>query len=76
MAAGVFDLAVLVPYKITLLSNTVWIIRNFRAVLVPYKITLLSNCGAWAQATLCVLVPYKITLLSNSGVVIEKYRVF
>ncbi len=34
---------VLVPYKITLLSNTINDLRQAFAVLVPYKITLLSN---------------------------------
>ena len=34
---------VLVPYKITLLSNVVHAIMIHQKVLVPYKITLLSN---------------------------------
>ncbi len=34
---------VLVPYKITLLSNYAWILAVMVGVLVPYKITLLSN---------------------------------
>ena len=34
---------VLVPYKITLLSNNVWRRYIMDFVLVPYKITLLSN---------------------------------
>ena len=34
---------VLVPYKITLLSNRLALISRKRSVLVPYKITLLSN---------------------------------
>ena len=35
--------AVLVPYKITLLSNSKQHHKNRGLVLVPYKITLLSN---------------------------------
>ncbi len=34
---------VLLPYKITLLSNTVIFVPNILLVLLPYKITLLSN---------------------------------
>ena len=34
---------VLVPYKITLLSNPQHTLRHGLRVLVPYKITLLSN---------------------------------
>ena len=34
---------VLVPYKITLLSNALWASKSRCKVLVPYKITLLSN---------------------------------
>ncbi len=55
----------LVPYKITLLSNWVWIIVLFALVLVPYKITLLSNLISAKLRRPDVLVPYKITLLSN-----------
>ena len=56
---------VLVPYKITLLSNVSvpWVSLLF--VLVPYKITLLSNERELLKSGVCVLVPYKITLLSN-----------
>ena len=56
---------VLVPYKITLLSNNPNAVYDIRFVLVPYKITLLSNAGGSAPGTPAVLVPYKITLLSN-----------
>ena len=35
--------SVLVPYKITLLSNDVPVSVSVPVVLVPYKITLLSN---------------------------------
>ena len=56
---------VLVPYKITLLSNKRSEIEAILNVLVPYKITLLSNRCLWRCARHAVLVPYKITLLSN-----------
>ena len=36
-------MSVLVPYKITLLSNSMMISVQAVIVLVPYKITLLSN---------------------------------
>ena len=56
---------VLVPYKITLLSNGYDKNGNKVYVLVPYKITLLSNVGKETFSGSAVLVPYKITLLSN-----------
>ena len=56
---------VLVPYKITLLSNQSSPILASRLVLVPYKITLLSNEPRIRTNIRRVLVPYKITLLSN-----------
>ena len=56
---------VLVPYKITLLSNVYSITSVVPLVLVPYKITLLSNCPDFGIFFWFVLVPYKITLLSN-----------
>ena len=56
---------VLLPSKITLLSNG----RNAGyapgAVLLPSKITLLSNVDSLANDVLEVLLPSKITLLSN-----------
>ena len=56
---------VLVPYKITLLSNnSQYVVRN-SDVLVPYKITRLLNGLCGNCAVLIVLVPYKITRLSN-----------
>ncbi len=55
----------IVPYKITLLSNTHTVASDSLIVLVPYKITLLSNFTAQLMARTYVLVPYKITLLSN-----------
>ena len=59
--------AVLLPYKITLLSNTVPISGNVYGVLLPYKITLLSNLAKLNNHIHNVLLPYKITLLSNLG---------
>ena len=56
---------VLVPYKITLLSNALREIVRGVTVLVPYKITLLSNGHSKSSEGGEVLVPYKITLLSN-----------
>ncbi len=41
---------VLVPYKITLLSNTASIKVSTVKVLVPYKITLLSNSNLSSNA--------------------------
>ena len=57
---------VLVPYKITLLSNKQIIGDKCLFVLVPYKITLLSNTDRAGTRNPSVLVPYKITLLSNN----------
>ena len=59
------DGGVLVPYKITLLSNGIDSDSIFTIVLVPYKITLLSNTINNQFDPSRVLVPYKITLLSN-----------
>ena len=59
------SVCVLVPYKITLLSNKTTAKATIVAVLVPYKITLLSNVHHCRNAEFDVLVPYKITLLSN-----------
>ena len=56
---------VLLPYKITLLSNHENGIPYELAVLLPYKITLLSNGMVSSAEKLYVLLPYKITLLSN-----------
>ena len=58
---------VLLPYKITLLSNLESNMNNVRVVLLPYKITLLSNNSISCTAFHAVLLPYKITLLSNTG---------
>ena len=58
-------LVVLVPYKITLLSNNPCGLARRKSVLVPYKITLLSNLMRENDSGIYVLVPYKITLLSN-----------
>ena len=67
---------VLVPYKITLLSNDNDWNRYQHNVLVPYKITLLSNAPAGLDGNLLVLVPYKITLLSNQEVLAKYVAVF
>ena len=56
---------VLLPYKITLLSNLLVALRQLIRVLLPYKITLLSNSIKWKEISYTVLLPYKITLLSN-----------
>ena len=56
---------VLLPYKITLLSNRLANAEFAALVLLPYKITLLSNMYGRFSDGLTVLLPYKITLLSN-----------
>ncbi len=58
-------LQVLVPYEITLFSNSLTFSIDDPFVLVPYEITLFSNhyCAYYSPA--CVLVPYEITLFSN-----------
>ena len=56
---------VLLPYKITLLSNQVDVRAISGSVLLPYKITLLSNLSFRLFLQAPVLLPYKITLLSN-----------
>ena len=56
---------VLLPYKITLLSNLLSPVKICRKVLLPYKITLLSNLSFRLFLQAPVLLPYKITLLSN-----------
>ena len=58
-------LMVLLPYKITLLSNGIADECVEQTVLLPYKITLLSNTSASTEISETVLLPYKITLLSN-----------
>ena len=65
MPQDIFAASVLVPYKITLLSNDVSGTGDDPSVLVPYKITLLSNDSLARIELPDVLVPYKITLLSN-----------
>ena len=60
------DLAtVLLPYEITLLSNTPPCTLSFLTVLLPYEITLLSNRAFEFYPYEVVLLPYEITLLSN-----------
>ena len=58
---------VLLPYKITLLSNCDRWLGLSWIVLLPYKITLLSNRHHKVTRKPRVLLPYKITLLSNTG---------
>ena len=65
---------VLVPYKITLLSNRESEGIESQDVLVPYKITLLSNGERTVNILIGVLVPYKITLLSNVPVLYHFQR--
>ena len=57
---------VLVPYKLTLLSNLLTLTAGNIYVLVPYKLTLLSNEKVPVSTVAPVLVPYKLTLLSNN----------
>ena len=59
-------LKVLLPYKITLLSNGFASSHMMSSVLLPYRITLLSNLVCVALLFTFVLLPYKITLLSNA----------
>ena len=65
MFAGSRNDRVLLPYKITLLSNILLTLAKKIAVLLPYKITLLSNPCIACLKVVAVLLPYKITLLSN-----------
>ena len=59
---------VLVPYKLTLLSNGIAKHAKPIIVLVPYKLTLLSNDENGKPIDANVLVPYKLTLLSNIAI--------
>ena len=54
--------SLLVPYRITLLSNYVQRRRSACSVLAPYRITLLSNVGSPHLSGASVLAPYRITL--------------
>ena len=56
---------VLLPYEITLLSNTTLREWGQASVLLPYEITLLSNPPQASKYLIPVLLPYEITLLSN-----------
>ena len=56
----------LLPYEITLLSNTQGFIYSNKQVLLPYEITLLSNSISVQSNKYDVLLPYEITLLSNT----------
>ena len=57
--------AVLLPSKITLLSNHKGDNDDGDNVLLPSKITLLSNNADTVDGKHAVLLPSKITLLSN-----------
>ena len=70
MIYTVFTTFVLLPYKITLLSNRCHSASQRSRVLLPYKITLLSNDRCALVCTSLVLLPYKITLLSNALITI------
>ena len=62
---GCWDI-VLLPYEITLLSNSCGCAHKEMTVLLPYEITLLSNEIEDLSEYYKVLLPYEITLLSNS----------
>ena len=55
----------LLPYEITLLSNSSTRSLMSFFVLLPYEITLLSNSYFTILRKIRVLLPYEITLLSN-----------
>ena len=57
--------AVLLPYEITLFSNSAGRSLIFAYVLLPYEITLFSNLDNLSTLSLFVLLPYEITLFSN-----------
>ena len=56
----------LLPYEITLLSNSSTRSLMSFFVLLPYEITLLSNLLTSSDLPCSVLLPYEITLLSNT----------
>ena len=56
---------VLLPYEITLFSNTFDYKLDTKAVLLPYEITLFSNIVSVFPIPCLVLLPYEITLFSN-----------
>ena len=66
-----FELIVLLPYEITLLSNYPVLLADISGVLLPYEITLLSNILVVLFAAGVVLLPYEITLLSNDNYYLE-----
>ena len=57
---------VLLPYEITLFSNTFDYKLDTKAVLLPYEITLFSNIVSVFPIPCLVLLPYEITLFSNA----------
>ena len=63
----------LLPYEITLLSNSSTRSLMSFFVLLPYEITLLSNHRKIFNFNIFVLLPYEITLLSNNKFVYSKY---
>ena len=60
-----FGLAVLLPYEITLFSNSPNTFNDLPNVLLPYEITLFSNVQYYGVIREAVLLPYEITLFSN-----------
>ena len=56
---------VLLPYEITLFSNSASAESLTKWVLLPYEITLFSNANADYKSIAEVLLPYEITLFSN-----------
>ena len=62
--------AVLLPYEITLFSNSRTNYKHTDTVLLPYEITLFSNMNVTLCTLTEVLLPYEITLFSNK--VIQK----
>ena len=57
---------VLLPYEITLFSNSNNKTNRCCLVLLPYEITLFSNIACYSNDELLVLLPYEITLFSNT----------
>ncbi len=66
------EVNVLLPSKITQLSNTAFAAISLTKVLLPSKITQLSNYVIAYKGVPQVLLPSKITQLSNVG--ISKHR--
>ena len=62
-----FKPIVLLPYEITLFSNSESGSDCIVIVLLPYEITLFSNLKTVTKNCNSVLLPYEITLFSNQG---------